>query len=228
MSQNTGSLHDEITAFTSFVTDANALNSHVVNRSLDRLLHVLSSEETGDKELDQTLGSIRHELDSLLLAQGKEEQEIKSLVQSVLDREVVEHVEREIQKRVDRSIDQMIPQLVESYLDEYVPRSLREGIDKNRDELNAIQSQLHNEDSRRQNVGIKTIKHLGEALCHLLNEKGERSNLFPQNVSGLLGLNDGDLSKLVKFYGMGQAGKKVDNINWFLEFSGVQFRCVRT
>ena len=39
----------------------------------------------------------------------------------------------------------MIPQLVESYLDEYVPRSLREAIDKNRDELSAIHSQLHNE-----------------------------------------------------------------------------------
>jgi hypothetical protein len=69
----------------------------LLQRSLDGLLEVLSSDKAGDSDIDGPLGryvclgiwhrqwrpneilvSIRQELDSLVLARGKDEEEIRS------------------------------------------------------------------------------------------------------------------------------------------------------
>lgn len=88
------------------------------------------------------------------------------------------------------------------------------------------------------------MKHLHEPIYHLLDESGEKCQFFPPSVGKLLDLNgnttvsskcidtwlsrtpDQELRQLVKFYGKSTPGKKLDAINWFLEFSGVIFRYV--
>ncbi|KAF9784392.1 hypothetical protein BJ322DRAFT_1064540 [Thelephora terrestris] len=208
------------------VTNNIALNFHFINNSLDDLLAMLSSSKAGEPEIDDRLESVIQELDSLVITKGKEEEEIKTLLQSVLDREVKEHLTREIQQRVDESIDQTITQLVESSLDEYIPKALRDKIDQSREELSTVWVKLHNIDARRQNASIKTAKHKQEQIYQILKESGETSEHFPPSVAKLLELKDQEISKLLKFYGKSPSGKKPDDINCFLEFCGVTFRHV--
>ncbi|KAF9784404.1 hypothetical protein BJ322DRAFT_1064553 [Thelephora terrestris] len=227
MSQNTqlpSSSSQKDTA--ALVTSSIALNSHLINRSLDGLLEVLSSDKVGDWDIGVPLDRIGQELDSLVLTRGKDEEEIRSLLQSVLDQEVVEYLTLEIQKRADEYINQKVSGLVESFLDVYVPKSLRERVEGSCDELGAVHVQLHNIEARRQNASIKTMRHLEVPIRHILNEAGGKSELSPPSVGQLLELDDKELSALVMFYGKGNSGKKCDDINWYLKFSGVTFRYV--
>lgn len=41
-------------------------------------------------------------------------------------------------------------------------------------------------EARRVNGSVKTRKQFGEGLHHLLNERGAKSDLFPQTVNQLL------------------------------------------
>ena len=101
-------------------------------------------------------------------------------------------------------------------------------------------------EARRQNGTIQKIKHRREPLCHLLNETGVKSEHFPESVRELLKLNgnltslrriyrwltqlchtDGELYRLVKFYGrIDKSKSRSEDINWFLQFSGVVFQYV--
>ena len=107
-------------------------------------------------------------------------------------------------------------QLVERQIDEHIPKSLREKIDRQQRELDSYHIQILNtcvpcicthelnpkivSEARRQNGVIQTWKHVREPVRHLLDENGIKSELFPETVSELLGLNGNPTSQCCAYH----------------------------
>jgi len=148
------------------------------------------------------------------------------LLLEALNGEVLEHLTREIERQVDVCIDNTVAKLVEAELDKFVPKDLREKVHGQRSELIALQVDIHNSEAKRSNSFIKTKKHFGENLQHLLDSKGRPCDIFPRTVDDLSELDEAKVLQLVKYYGMQNPDpeSKIPNLNWFLKFIGVTYQ----
>jgi len=103
-------------------------------------------------------------------------------------------------------------------------------------------------EARRSNSFIKTQKQFGEGLHHLINERGSKSDLFPNSVKDLLELEsqlyvsrfslpaghsltwivDPKIVELIQFYGVKDPDPNLRalNLNWFLREIGVTYQYV--
>lgn len=114
----------------------------------------------------------------------------------------------QVERQINVCIDTTVARLIEEELDNHVPKKLREQVDKQRLDLLQLQVEIHNSlsifhidgaaldhnsstndlsrEARRANSFIKTQKHFGENLHHLLDSKGRSSDIFPKTVNDLL------------------------------------------
>jgi len=202
--------------------------TQVVKDKLEQLVTTLSSPQTNNADIDGSLEQIRKDLGSLTSTQSTEQEEIRKLLEDALNTDVLKYLTDHIETQIDACINQTVNTLVEAELDKYVPKQVRDQVEKQRADLLSLQVKIHNSEARRANSFIKTQKHFGENLQHLLDERGYPCDIFPATVNQLLGYDDAKVLQLVKFYHMEKPDpkSKIPNLNWFLRMIGVTYQYV--
>lgn len=181
---------------------------------LDEILKDTESTQGFDPEVKKLI----EQLESLENIQLRQTTEVEALLGDI-DDDVLKYLKDEIEKDINLEIDKIVDNQVTQELNTHIPRSLREKMKKQKDEVQAIQAELHNSESCRAN---SSIKDLSDPIQAIYNEKGESSPLFPGSMRDLLALPDGNVRDLTKFYG-GTLHSRNDQINWLMRLWGLDF-----
>jgi len=199
-----------------------------VNKKLDSIFNIISSPLTDNSDINTRLDGVRAELEALTSTQTSEQEQIKKLLEESLNTEVLRHLTKEIEAEIEICIEKNIVGLVEGELNKFIPKEIRQKVDEQELEVQQFYVKLQNSEARRSNSFIETPRQFRENLQHLVNESGDKSDLFPKTVKDLLELEAEKVIALVGFYGMEAPDQKskVPNLNWFLREIGVTYQYV--
>lgn len=182
----------------------------------------------GELETTQYLNRVREEMRESDRKQNEQIEEIKVLLENALQHEITEHLRALIEAGVLEQIDQAVKTRVAAELPNVLPRSLQEEVMFYRKQLQDVQRELHNSESRRANSLLRTSKtNLTEELHTIYKNNGTISPLFPKNLNELFSMDMDTARQLLEEYGLWDPTKSREkNLNKFMQFCGVNYQLV--
>ncbi|OCH93456.1 hypothetical protein OBBRIDRAFT_832561 [Obba rivulosa] len=202
----------------------------VLSKSIDSIGEqaIQTVKQKGDPAVARIIESMRKEMDAQDQQQQKQVEEIKSLLQEVLEHDVMQHLRTLIEQGVLEQIDQLVAEQVAEHLKEHIPQELQDEVVRSRKELAEAQQRLHNSESRRANARLST-SWPDDILHTMYKNDGTVSEHFPKSLSTLFSLDADTAQKLLQEYEIpGVSASRERSLNSFMQFCGVPYQLVRT
>ncbi|KAL6304937.1 hypothetical protein BKA93DRAFT_825282 [Sparassis latifolia] len=159
--------------------------------------------------------------------QRQEEQieEIQRLFDDVLKTDVVEHLQTAIAKELSQQIDKAVEEQVSLLLPQYIPQDLVNEIVCHRRQLEELERQLHNSESRHGNSMLST-ERMSDPLHTILKPNGEVSDFFPKDLEGLFYMDAETAKVLMEEYDIAEevSTSRERNVNSLMRFCGVTYQ----
>jgi len=177
-----------------------------------------------DSEITQSLNKLRVEMKEQDDTQAKGIEEIKDLINNLIDVQLIDHMQKEVEKGIEAEIDAMVKLQVEQDLKKHIPQELQDELSKSKLELEKVRQALHNSESRLANAELRTEE--ADGIIHTIyQQNGEISALFPKDLTTLFGL-DGEKSKqLLVEYELGEiSDSREKNLNRFIQFCSIPYQ----
>ncbi|KAI0740610.1 hypothetical protein C8Q76DRAFT_197888 [Earliella scabrosa] len=178
----------------------------------------------GEAEIERQIGRVRKRMSEQEQKQEADIADIQALLKEVLEHDIIEHLTTLIEAGIMEEIDALVEEQVALHLPEYVPQELQEELRAHRKELESVQKELHNSESRRANATLRSHK-MHEKVHTLFNTKGEVSKNFPGTLGEMFSVSGETAASLVRDYGLGEpSSSRERNINTLMQNWGIQYQ----
>ncbi|KAF9460733.1 hypothetical protein BDZ94DRAFT_1169090 [Collybia nuda] len=152
--------------------------------------------------------------------------EIQLILNNLLETEYFEHLKKQVNQEIEDQIDQLVKEQVAIGLDSHIPQNLQDEVIQQKVELENLQMQLHNSESRRANACVKADEGAG-TLHTIYMTNGQVSRHFPKTLEDLFNLDAETCKEMMRDYGLTDITDAQDrNLNYFMQFCGVTYRIV--
>jgi hypothetical protein len=151
-------------------------------------------------------------------------QEINDMIEELLNVQILAQLETEVEKGIEAEIDEIVKQQVAEDLEKHIPKEQQEELVKVKRELEEVQRELHNSESRRANAELRDDEP-DSILNTIYRTDGEVSPLFPRDWKALLSLDGESCKKLLLEYGQANVSDSRErNLNRFITFCGLPYQ----
>ncbi|CCM05878.1 uncharacterized protein FIBRA_08115 [Fibroporia radiculosa] len=182
----------------------------------------------GELQAAGGISSIKNELQAQDRKHSESIEEVKALMKSVLENDVIEHLRQLIEDGLLEEIDEIVEEHVAKLLPHFVPQNLRDEIAEYKQKLEKMEWELHNSESRRLNAQLRTSR-MHEAVHKIYKLDGTVSTLFPKDFGSLFSMDAETAKALVEEYELPGLSKSRDhNLNHFMQFCGIVYQLVRS
>lgn len=180
----------------------------------------------GHVETAQSINGVRKRMHAHGQKHANQIQEIKDLLQEVLQKDVIEHLSRLIEADISSQIDDLVKKEVEQLLPDCLPKELQDEVASYKQQLAEVERDLHNSESRRFNAQLRTSR-MTDPLHTIYKKDGSVSDGFPKDLGGLFQLDDDTAKILMKEYDLADISESRErNVNRFMQFCGVTYQLV--
>ncbi|KII95613.1 hypothetical protein PLICRDRAFT_34534 [Plicaturopsis crispa FD-325 SS-3] len=178
----------------------------------------------GDLETAKEINNLRREMRVQDQHQKNGIYEIQLLLRDVLENEIIEHIRWQIEKEIEEQIDIQVEEQLALHLEKHAPQALQDEVAEQRRELEELQRQLHNSESRRANAALRST-HPHDTLHTILRLSGGPSPVYPKDLQGLFDLDDALVIQLMTEYELPDISDNLQrNVNRFMHFCGVTYQ----
>ncbi|KAI0915342.1 hypothetical protein AcV5_003841 [Taiwanofungus camphoratus] len=182
----------------------------------------------GELETAQHINSVQKQLQAQDKKQEEQIEEIKNLLQEVLQNDIVQHLKELIEQGILSQIDQLVEEQVALQLPHHIPKELQDELASHRRQLEEVQRALHNSESRRANAQLRTAR-MHDALHTIFKPDGGVSAMFPKDLGSLFSIDDETAKTLMQEYNLPDiSDSRERNVNRFMQFCGVSYQLVPT
>ncbi|TFY57456.1 hypothetical protein EVJ58_g7010 [Rhodofomes roseus] len=158
----------------------------------------------------------------------KEIEGIKVLQDEVIKKDVIEHLKIAVENDVSDLIDQLVAEQVTILLPDHIPSALLDELARHKRELDEVEVDLHNSESRLANAQIRT-SDLTEQLRTIQRADKTVSQHFPADLQGLIAMDDASVKSLMRYYALSDISDSQDrNLNRLMLFLGLSYQLVRS
>ncbi|KAH9833467.1 uncharacterized protein C8Q71DRAFT_773607 [Rhodofomes roseus] len=158
----------------------------------------------------------------------KEIEGIKVLQDEVIKKDVIEHLKIAVENDVSDLIDQLVAEQVTILLPDHIPSALLDELARHKRELDEVEVDLHNSESRLANAQIRT-SDLTEQLRTIQRADKTVSQHFPADLQGLIAMDDASVKSLMRYYALSDISDSQDrNLNRLMLFLGLSYQLVPT
>lgn len=180
----------------------------------------------GELETAKLINSVRKDMQDQDQKHEAQIEEIKDLLQEVLEADVVDHLKNLIKQQILEDIGELVKQQVAEQLPHYIPQELQDEVATYQRQLQEVERALHNSESRRINIHLRTSQNQ-DRLCAILKSDGAVSPLFPRTLNELFSMNDATAKRLMREYELEDISESRErNVNRFMQFCGVSYQLV--
>jgi uncharacterized coiled-coil protein SlyX len=164
------------------------------------------------------LQSLRTDMMDNDMIQTRAIDEVEGILRKLVEDEVIVLLQTLVNDGLNnKKLDDRINAEVKKALQEILPAELQNQVLKEKQELDALQRELYNAESRRLNRKVGR----GGSLSALYREDGEFSKLLPPTLDELLSMNAGQIKNLMKEYGLSNPSEfRETNLNRVLQHIG--------
>jgi len=181
----------------------------------------------GELETAQHVNSVRKQMEAQDAKQQGQIEDVKALLQEVLQNDILEHLRILIEQGVLEEIDEIVQEQVAALLPTYIPQELQDEVAYYRRQLEEAQQALHNSESRRANALLRTTR-MDSPLKTIYKADGEVSALFPHDLNALFSMDAETAHELILDYGLGDPSSvRERNVNRLMQFCGLPYQLVR-
>ncbi|TBU31930.1 hypothetical protein BD311DRAFT_751910 [Dichomitus squalens] len=196
-----------------------------LGRTLDSLGEqgVKTSQAGGDDEVALQIISVRKQMESADAKQEAQISDVEDLLQKVLQQDVLDHLTTLIENGILEEIDTIVQTQVAAEIPQIIPQHLQDELRKHKNELEKVQRDLFNSESRRANFALRSHR-LHEKVHPLYNTNGSISECFPSTLGEMFAISAETAKRLLREYGLeGSSESHEKNVNIFLLFCGLQY-----
>ncbi|KAJ6491757.1 hypothetical protein C8R47DRAFT_1121678 [Mycena vitilis] len=181
----------------------------------------------GEPQITQDVENLRKQLLDNDKRHQEGMQEIKLVLDHVLQCEVVELLKKQVDDDIAREIDQLVADQVALCLKDHIPQELQDEVATQQRILEEIRRDLHNSENRRSNATLRS-DHGDDSLQVIYKADGSVPALFPSNLQALFDMDATTSRRLMMEYGMTDCSESRErNLNRLMQFFGVRYQMVR-
>jgi len=154
-------------------------------------------------------------------------QEIKLILNHVLQKEVVELLKKQAEDDIAREIDRIVEEQVAVCLKSHISQELQDEVKEQENELEKVRRDLHNSESRRTNARLGS-SHEDDSLQVIYKTDGTVPDKYPPTLKALLDMDVATSKELMNEYELLDCSETRErNLNRLLQFFGVKSQVVR-
>ncbi|KAJ7169165.1 hypothetical protein C8R43DRAFT_982528 [Mycena crocata] len=181
----------------------------------------------GEPQIAQDIQNVRRQLMDQDRRQKEGIQEIKLILNHVLQCEVVELLKKQVDEDVAREIEQLVEEQVAACLRNHIPHELQEEVARQERTLEQVRREFHNSESRRSNATLRS-SHEDDTLHVIYKTDGSVPAAFPPNLKALFEMDAPTSRSLMTEYEMQDCSDSRErNLNRLMQFFGVRYQMVR-
>ncbi|KAJ6593381.1 hypothetical protein B0H19DRAFT_19059 [Mycena capillaripes] len=181
----------------------------------------------GEPRIAQDIEILRSQLMDNDQRQKDGIQEIKLLLDHVLECEVVELLKKQVDEGIAREIDQLVKEQVALCLKGHIPQELQDEVAEQQKILEEVRRDLHNSESRRSNAALRS-DHGDDSLQVIYKADGTIPAGYPPNLQALFAMDATASRALMTEYGFQDCSESRErNLNRLMQFFGVRLVALR-
>jgi len=181
----------------------------------------------GELQVAQEIENIRRQLLDQDQRQKEGIQEIKRILNHVLQSEGVDLLKKQVEDDIAREIEELVAEQVAVCLKTHIPQELQEEVKEQQKILEEVRRELHNSESRRSNAALRS-NHEDDALQAIYKADGSVPDNYPPNLKTLFEMDATTSRALMMEYGMHDCSESRErNLNRLMQFFGVRYQMVR-
>ncbi|KAJ7772036.1 hypothetical protein DFH07DRAFT_803485 [Mycena maculata] len=181
----------------------------------------------GEPQIARDIENVRRQLKDQDQRQREGIQEIKLILDHVLQCEVVELLKKQVDDDIARDIDQLVAEQVAVCLNIHIPQDLQDEVAEQQRNLEEVRRDLHNSESRRSNEALRS-NHEDDSLQVIYKADGSAPENYPPNLKTLFAMDAKTSRALMTEYGLTDTSESRErNLNRLMQFLGVRYQMVR-
>ncbi|KAJ7189538.1 hypothetical protein GGX14DRAFT_484661 [Mycena pura] len=181
----------------------------------------------GEPQIAEEIENLRNQLWDQDRMHKEGIQEIKLLLDHVLQNDVVELLKKQAEDDIAGEIDRIVEEQVAICLKSHIPQELQAEVKEQETILEVVRRDLHNSESRRTNAMLRS-SHEDDSLQVIYKADGTVPDKYPPTLKALFEMDVETSKELMKEYELPDCSNTRErNLNRLLQFFGVRYQMVR-